>query len=96
MSEWVEVKDITGLGTQVLVGGMLLVSFTPETDKEAIGRFVKLVEADDWNILCICEAAKDKLEWNLANPGKGKDWPVFRQKEELVNRLLKEAGIEDN
>lgn len=73
-------------------------SFTPETDRAGVERFVAQLELVA-SLLVEYEAEKDRcLELNAElqrNGQNGKNWPIFNKLEKLLNAAQKRAGIID-
>lgn len=80
----------------VMVDGTTIAGITPQTPEDATNKFVALCEQHKDELAALCLAANERREWNMNNPGKGKDWPAFRSKERMVKRLCNEAGIIDS
>ncbi len=83
-------------GVNVAVDGCTLAIITHETDLEALARFVALCEKEDQALSSIGLLYEIKRKWNMDHPGEGKDWPIFRVKEQRVKALLHQAGIVDS
>lgn len=82
-------------GTHVLAGKHCLAIITTETPAYAVVKFIALCEQNADELTKIGAEYEDCRAWNIANRGKGRNWPVFSKRDKLVNRLLKEAGIVD-
>ncbi len=82
-------------GTHVFFGDQRVAIFTPETSAEAVNKFIGLAQNRDIELSILGQAYKEKVEWNHANKGKGKNWPAFTELDKIVKQLCKEAGIID-
>lgn len=78
------------------VNGSVIAGVTSETNTRAVATFKMLCEAHEAELAALVEASNEARQWNYNNPGRGKDWPAFRNLERFRNRLLKEAGIKDS
>lgn len=83
-------------GTVVAADGIVLSIITAATPRPAVDRFIQYVEANAAQLTSLAKAAQAKRDWNRTNPGKGRDWPEFRNCEAAINKLLKAAGIKDS
>lgn len=85
-----------GLSFVVAVDGRTVAGITDLTPKTALDKFVELVRSREDEIGTLLEAVEERRNWNISNPGKGRNWPVFTQRDRLVGDLCKQAGIKDS
>lgn len=81
---------------RVRVNGISFAGITEQTDADAVKRFVTLCHENATAIAGAVMAAEEKRNWNIANPGKGRNWPEFGRLERLKDDLCKQAGIKDS
>ena len=82
-------------GTHVYFGTHRVAIFTPETDKEAIVKFISLAEAQADTLTAMGEEYKARRDWNYNSNGNGKAWPIFSKLDRIVSKLCRDAGIVD-
>lgn len=83
--------------TIVKVDDLLICGITHETPIEAVKKFVSLCEAHEQQLKEICERVKVSCDWNFAHrESRKKKTDGFNEKEVLVNKLCKQAGIFDD
>lgn len=91
-------SELTGDGLVVKAGEHVLACITPETDMEAMKRFVQLCKAREAELEELGQEYQNAVEWNriAQEEGRaGKNWPIFTKRERLVTKLCREAGIVD-
>lgn len=91
-------SELTSDGLVVKAGEHVLACITPETDMEAMKRFVQLCKDNSRLLEDIAVLYEDAREWNriAQEEGRaGKNWPIFAKRERLVTKLCREAGIVD-
>lgn len=84
-----------GGGTAFFANNERFCIMTEATDPAAVSKFKEICDHNGIELYNLTEAAAERRRWNSSNPGKGRDWPIFRQLERLITRLMKEAGIKD-
>lgn len=85
--------------TLIDVNGRRVCGMTSETDPKRVEHFVELVRQNETEFDLILVQAEKDLAWNIreSDAGRnGKDWPSFRQKDRLISRLMKQAGIRNS
>lgn len=83
-------------GTSIYIDGHLFSVVTKETGQGPIDKFIQLIEANKDELAALVTAQVDRRNWNMANPGKGRDWPAFRNIDRAKAKLAKAAGIVDS
>lgn len=95
MSE-LHVTILSDRSIKFAVGTHTIAIITPATPKLAVEKFDELCRTHEKELANIGKQYEEKRDWNLTHPGKGKDWPIFRLKDRVVSRLLREAGVKDS
>lgn len=88
--------DTTTVGTIIRAGSHVLANITKATGAEPVARFIALCREHEAELVRLGAAYEERRSWNFANPGKGRDWPIFRECERFVDKLLKQAGVRDS
>lgn len=91
----IEFKQET-YGVACLVNGLRFCILTNKTEPAQLDAFKSICNANADTLELIVIEYEQRIQYNHTNPGQAKDWPVFRQRERLLNRLLREAGIRDS
>lgn len=80
----------------ISINGIIISSITDQTPIEAVNKFIELCKQHEDELAITATKREEKIQWNIKQPyGQAKDWPEFDQFEELKNKLLKQAGVED-
>lgn len=89
-------QHTTPKGTKFSIDGYeLSPCFTPQTSMLKLGILQALIEPHADELLLLAKARDEKIKWNYANPGQGRNWPEFSRFERLFKSLQKHAGIND-
>ena len=87
-----------GEGIRVLVDGLSMVGFTPETEIANVMKFVELCKKQEDELVQMMHEYEGCIALNMKRQEEGKEgknWPVFDKRDQIVSRLCKEAGITD-
>lgn len=83
-------------GTEIWIDNLRLpVIFTHATDSAAIDRYVAYIQARADRFHDMATQYEAKREWNSANLGRGRAWPIFTALEREMKLAQREAGIID-
>lgn len=89
-------KDKRGSHQFTINGNKLPRCFTPETPEIEVKKFAELLQENEVEIEKLLKEFDEKITWNQANFGKGRDWPIFRKIERFLDSLQVKAGIKDS
>lgn len=85
--------EATGIG--VYAGLERIALFTPETDSEAIERFIKLCQPIEAELEAMKVDYNLAIAANMASNGHGRNYPIFSTWDRAISKLCQRAGIVD-